>query len=57
MMAAPDFETAWKWADWGNRVFSNYSDISRFTVALWPWDAKFHASDLPRSIEKWELPE
>jgi hypothetical protein len=56
MMAAPDFETAWKWAEWGNKTFAEHADISRFVVAVWPWDAGRHAADLPRSIAEWTLP-
>lgn len=56
MHPAPDFATAQKWADYSNRAFAKYADISRFVVALWPWAAATHAEGLEQSIKDWALP-
>jgi len=53
---APDFATAQKWADWANDAFAEHADISRFVVAVWPWDAESHAAGLDESIAGWTLP-
>src|SRR5262249_34482991 len=53
---APDFETAQQWANWANLQFAEYQDISRFVVAVWPWDAESHAHALPEAIDQWEMP-
>lgn len=53
---APDFETAWMWAEWANKRFADHVDICRFTVAIWPWSAERHAEGLAKSIEEWTLP-
>jgi hypothetical protein len=53
---APDFATAWRWATWANAHFADAADISRFTVAPWPWGAAKHAEWLPRAVAEWTLP-
>jgi hypothetical protein len=53
---APDFATAQKWADWANTAFAEHAEISRFVVAIWPWDADSHADGLAASIAGWTLP-
>jgi hypothetical protein len=53
---APDFETAWRWAEWANRTFADAADISRFTVAPWPWSAPLHKQGLQAAIDGWTLP-
>ncbi|WIA54354.1 hypothetical protein N6H05_14905 [Sphingobium sp. WTD-1] len=53
---APDFDTAWKWAEWGNKTFAQHADISRFVVAVWPHAPEAHAADLPKSVAEWTLP-
>lgn len=53
---APDFATAQTWANWANGRFAEHADISRFVVAIWPWDAASHAEALPASIAGWTLP-
>lgn len=55
--AAPDFATAQSWANWANQHFAMYADISRFVVAVWPWDAEKHAAALPRSVAGWTVPD
>lgn len=46
--AAPDYETALKWADMVNA----YGDCLPGAVpAIWPWSDEAHAEDLPKSIE------
>ena len=57
MHPAPDFATAQKWADYSNRTFAKYADISRFVVALWPWAPATHAEGLEKSIKDWALPD
>jgi len=57
MHPAPDFATAQKWADYSNRTFAKYADISRFAVALWPWRPAAHAEGLEQSVKDWALPE
>lgn len=54
---APDFETAWKWAEWANKRFADAADICRFTVAIWPWSPEGHADGLAKSVEDWTVPE
>jgi len=50
--AAPDFETAWAWAEAANKVIAPHADerdvLWRCTVAIWPGDATSHAEDLKR---------
>lgn len=57
MHPAPDFATAQKWADYSNRTFAKYADVSRFVVALWPWRPAAHAEGLQQSVKDWALPE
>lgn len=53
---APGFATAQNWADWANKAFSEHADISRFVVALWPWDATSHAAGVDKAIREFSLP-
>ena len=53
---APDFDTAWRWAEWANKRFADAADISRFTVAIWPWSPGRHADGIANSIADWTLP-
>lgn len=53
---APDFDTAQKWADWGNKRFAGDGNILRFVVAVWPWSADSHADGLTKSKADWALP-
>lgn len=59
--AAPDFDTAEKWAVDHNRMMREFEAATgmaegphwpetRSVVALWPWSQDAHAEDLPRSI-------
>ena len=55
--AAPDFETAQKWANWANARFNKHAEFTRFVVSPWSWTAERHAETLAKSIEEWTLPE
>lgn len=50
--AAPDFKTAWRWAEAANADLAPRADalnvMWRCTVAVWPWDCASHAEDLKR---------
>jgi hypothetical protein len=60
--AAPDYETALKWADMTNAInwrgkggkikpVASYDDcLLKAVPALWPWSAELHAEALPKSI-------
>lgn len=56
MHPAPDFKTAQGWANWANRTFAEHADISRFVVAVWPWDAEAHASGVDKAVAEWTVP-
>lgn len=66
--AAPDYETALKWADYINSInwrgpkgetvaVASVDDlILRAVPAPWPWSAEEHAEDLPKSMAGWAMP-
>jgi len=62
VLAAPDYETALKWADltnalnWRgprgkNRPPASYADcLLKAVPAVWPWSAEEHAASMEKSI-------
>lgn len=55
--AAPDYETALRWADiinalnWHGAPPSSYEDcILKAAPAVWPWSAEAHAENVSKSI-------
>ena len=65
--AAPDYETALKWADMTNAINrrgrggkiespASYDDcLLKAVPALWPWSPESHAEGLPKSIAEFTL--
>lgn len=66
--AAPDYETALKWADMTNAVNwrglkgtikppASYDDcLLKAVPAIWPWSPEAHAKDMPKSIADFAIP-
>ena len=55
--AAPDYDTALRWADitnalnWRGHTPESYDDcLLKAVPAIWPWSAEAHAENLPKSI-------
>ena len=66
--AAPDYETALKWADMTNAINwrgiggkidppASYDDcLLKAVPAPWPWSAEAHAENMPKSINDFAIP-